>query len=184
MIEEALAQERRYETERIFLDKFKQAYEHFDPEMKNLLRSLIKNNKAFHGTSAVSSLYVNKLICKVADIDNAKKLYSINPLIADYVQAQWEAEIQSGLDDFFADFSPLKSACLDMLELNECSFDGKIRKLKKSLFTNKHLLSPVLRTTYTRPEESFFIYFNDGYLSSMEKRLSKSFIDEIEIILK
>lgn len=180
----ALESKIKEENEKAFTEKFKQAYEHFSPKMKEILRELLSNDRALSETTEVNDLISAKLIIKIADIDRYKKLFKINPLISEYVRDQWESEIQNNIDGFLSYLTPLKTTCLELLELNENSFDGKARKLKKSLFTNKYDLHPVLDSNYHNPSESFFIYFNPGYLKAMEKRLSKEFVDEIEVVLK
>lgn len=183
-IQKEKEESRRLDQERAFVEQFQEAYEHYDLHMKQALRGLIKENKPYHDNVTVMSLHHNKTIVKVSRIDGSKTLYSINPLIASHVKEQWDNEINAGINDFLTVMSPLKNSCLELLELSESSFDGKVRKLKKSLFVNRHELNPVISTTFVSIEEPFYLYFQEGYLEALETRLSRQFTDEIEVILK
>lgn len=183
-IQEAREKAKILDLELVFVDQFKEAYKHYNRPMKQVLRELVTGNKPYSDTSIVMSLHRNKTILKVSRIDSDKWLYTINPLLLPHVKEQWEAEIETGINDFLIDMSPLKVRCLNILELSESSFDGKTKKLEKSLFTDRYQLQPVILNNFVDPEESFYLYFNEGYLKALETRLSREFVDEIEVILE
>ncbi|EOD4069586.1 TPA: hypothetical protein ACP7HF_001411 [Yersinia enterocolitica] len=187
-VQERIAHERKIKSDEEFLIKFQSTFEHYDLELRTILRHLSIENKKYPDmtcdTSDLHALVSNKVIYKVANVDLRSDIYSINPLIKEFISTQWNDEIEQGITDFLSFMTPLKVTALELLELNENSFDGKTRRIKKSIFTSKYHLSPVIMTTYDTIDLEFYLYFREGYLKAMEKRLSKEFVDEIAVILK
>ncbi|EKN5996409.1 hypothetical protein DVQ80_05280 [Yersinia enterocolitica] len=186
--QERIIHERKIKSDEEFLIKFQSTFEHYDSELRTILRHLSIEDKKYSNMtsdiSAVRALISNNLIYKIANIDLRSDIYSINPLIKEFISTQWNDEIEQGVTDFLSSMTPLKVTALELLELNENSFDGKTRRIKKSIFTSKYHLSPVIMTTYDTIDLEFYLYFREGYLKAMEKRLSKEFVDEIAVILK
>ncbi len=161
-----------------FLEGFKKAFEHFPYWKRDALRLLIdKEQRMEWHLEYVDSLKTNKYIIRTTNIDSDTDLYKIHPAIRDYVKAQWTAEIDSNMADFFENLTPEKNELIEVMKFTEEEFKGPISQACANLVNPLH---PCF-TREAEDENGFYISFRNPYCSLFNEKTGLVLIDEVYI---
>ncbi|WP_299195946.1 hypothetical protein [uncultured Amphritea sp.] len=161
-----------------FLEGFKKAFEHFPYWKRDALRLLIdKEQRMEWSLDYVNSLKTNKYILRTINIDSDTDLYKIHPAIRDYVKAQWKAEIDSNMADFFGNLTPEKNELIEVMKFTEEEFKGPISQACADLVYPIH---PCF-TREAEDEIGFYISFRNPYCSLFNEKTGLELIDEVYI---
>jgi hypothetical protein len=161
-----------------FLEGLKKAFEHFPYWKRDALRLLIdKEQRMEWSLDYVNSLKTNKYILRTTNIDSDTDLYKIHPAIRGYVKAQWKAEIDSNMADFFGNLTPEKYELIEVMKFTEEEFKGPISQACADLVNPLH-------PCFTREAEDkigYYISFRNPYCSLFNEKTGLELIDEVYI---
>lgn len=177
-LEESRMKKEREESR--LLERIKTSFEHLYFEQKKTLRQLTLSNKTLEMTElGNSALESNGYIEKLVHVKQATHLVQINPIIKEFVEAQWAAEKESRVSDFIEN-DARSEKLLTYLEKGNSDTDSEV---DYSLLKDLSEYSGCIKGVQDDREasEGFWIYFDDHLLDVFEKKTGKSYLDEVFI---
>ncbi len=120
--EELREKKERSEQEKsdIFLSNFIKVFSHYPYWKKDELRKLTKGEQCLEWEyDHIRSLKSNDYIIKVSNVDRDRDIYKINPIIQEYVAAEWQEEVDKNMDAFFNDMTSEKETLLYVMEMEQ-----------------------------------------------------------------
>lgn len=173
--------------------EFEEVFNHYSYDKRAVLRQLTVRDTVYNLSANQSGigkdpkieiLELAGYIKRKGKVDSGSTLYTINPLIREYVSMQWKEEITSNMDEFFSTTTEFKDFILKSLE-SEPSDPNHHFAIENEIFENEKRSIECCFNIYDEsPSNSdYYIEFKPGYSKVFSQKLSKEFLDEVQIFV-
>ena len=183
-IEDLIRQKELEEKENnTFAENFKNNIHHYKGWYISILEKLCKGNTLYHTTpqkhtvekvNAIRSLHSNKIILKVLNVGINEDVYTINPLLRDWLTLYFRNRKIVECKDFLENLTTSRYKALELLEDTK----NKSHILPREFDDFKRHYLPCI--DYETSGETFYFKFHEGYRDVFEEVTGKKFLDRVE----
>lgn len=164
-------------NDKLFLNNFKSSFEHLTRGQKETLRELSVGNKNLDILdSDISALKDNKYIFLILNVSLSTYLCKINPLITEFVTAQWKQEISSRLDDLFYDDTGATEALLSILKVENEDAETPI---KRTFVSSLSEYIGCIKSNSDEDDGGYWIWIDNEVKDALEARTGDEYTDEL-----
>ncbi|HDL7837074.1 TPA: hypothetical protein PXP42_002798 [Yersinia enterocolitica] len=183
----------RIEKQNSFIELFKNNIHHYDIASINILKNLCKRDETYStdlryasvsDIQAIEGLHSNKVIYKTMNINIKKNVYSINPILKNWLVVFFDNQNKQIVADYLESLSPSQSMALTLLEDNGKDTTTPLYFPIELVKTNYHFSPCIDCNADDNLDEPFYFEFRDDFHSYFEAILNKKFLPYIEVFTK
>ncbi|MBW5833884.1 hypothetical protein ACVST5_19755 [Yersinia enterocolitica] len=176
-----------------FLTTFKNTYQQRPLEQITILRTLSKGDNSLSTAisnrfntgivDATIALKKNDLIRIVTNIDAYRAVYTLNPIIINFIKEQWNDEVLFNVNAYLEDISKTQQLALDALkESTLLKYIPELPHIPLSVYEGRYTLTPCLQIEcFDDSNNTGYISFGDGYFEAFSEKLGIEFQEEVEV---
>lgn len=173
---EALAAARKVAEDEQFRNDFAATFEHLLLDQKKILRelSISDRNVEILGEES-TALKNNGYVIPIVKVSGYTYLTKINPLITEFVQTQWAAELAQRVDEFFDVHGDTAKTLLDLLKEGWEEADHAV---SVSVFEGLNQYGGCIKMLEDDEERCISLWFDDYVRELFEERTGEAYDDE------
>lgn len=175
------------EQDKFFLEQFKENIMHYNGDSIKILRTLCKRNASYstditisdsYKIKAIEGLRKNRIILEVINITPKEYVYTLNPLLKDWLVAYFHEKLRANCIEYLENLSPSRAKALELLENDSI----EPFTFPEELMINNYHYSPCIECNATEDiEESFYFEFREDYRETFEEVTGKHYKDFVEV---